>query len=108
MDTISFSDFKKIKIRTGKVLEVSVHPHADKLYILKVDLGDKQIQLVAGLRLVYKEEEILGKNIVVLENLEPKTLRGVESQGMLLAASDGDNLSLLVPEREVRPGAEVR
>ncbi len=105
---ISFDDFAKMDLRVGKVVEVREHPSADKLYVLKVDMGENQIQLVAGLKVYYSPEELEGKLIVVLTNLEPKTLRGVESQGMLLAASAGDTVSVLTVDKEVPPGSTVK
>ncbi|RLF77334.1 methionine--tRNA ligase, partial [Thermococci archaeon] len=84
------------------------HPNADKLYLVKVDLGDEVRQLVAGLKKYYKPEELLNHYVIVVTNLEPKKLRGVESQGMLLAADDGENVSLLLPDREIKLGARIR
>lgn len=105
---VSFEDFSKMSLRIGKILEAQPHPNADKLYVLKVDLGQRQAQLVAGIRNAYSQEELVGKQIVVLENLEPKALRGVESQGMLLAASGNDGPVLLSPEKEVPVGCQIR
>jgi len=105
---ISFEDFSRMSLRIGKIMEASPHPNADKLYVLKVDLGQKQVQLVAGIRSTYSQEELAGKQIVVLENLEPKALRGVESQGMLLAASGSEGPVLLTPEKEVPAGTQIR
>jgi methionyl-tRNA synthetase len=77
--------------------------------VLKIDLGGEQRQLVAGIRKHYAPEELIGKNIVVVANLQPATLRGVESQGMLLAASDDEGrLSLVTPEKLVNVGAKVK
>ena len=105
---VSFSDFSKLDIRIGKVLSVEEHPNADRLYVLRVDIGEKEIQLVAGVKNYYSPEELIGKNIVVLANLEHKTLRGVESQGMLLAAQSQDTVSILSPDKEVPAGSKVR
>ena len=105
---ISFEDFSKLSLKVGEIKEVSPHPNADKLYVLKVSLGDKEIQLVAGMRKNYSPEELLGKQIVVLENLEPKVIRGVKSEGMLLAASSDKGPVVLVPEKEVPLGSQVR
>ena len=92
----------------GKILSVEDHPQADRLYVLKVDVGDKVIQLVAGIKPYYQREELLAKMIVVVVNLEPKILRGVESQGMLLAVKSSDRLGLLICEREVAAGSKVK
>ncbi|WP_456326647.1 methionine--tRNA ligase [Palaeococcus sp. (in: euryarchaeotes)] len=108
MGYIKFDEFAKVDLRVGKIVEVSDHPNADKLYLVKVDLGDEVRQLVAGLKKYYKPEELLNHYVIVVTNLEPKKLRGVESQGMLLAADDGENVSLLLPDREIKLGARIR
>ena len=109
-DKISFSEFQKIDLRVGKVIKIKPHPKADKLYILIVNIGkgEQDIQLVAGLKPYYKEEEILGKQVIVVKNLQPAVLRGVESQGMLLAAEFKDKVVLLSPEKEIETGAKIR
>ena len=84
---------------------MSDHPNANKLYVVKVDLGDEVRQLVAGLKKYYSKDELLNHYVIVITNLEPKKLRGVESQGMLLAADDGKNVALLMPDKEVKLGA---
>ena len=104
---ISFDDFSKLDLKVGKILDVSVHPDAERLYVLKVDIGEKVIQLVAGIKKAYSPEELRGRLIVVVSNLEPRTLRGIESQGMLLAAKDGDMIAVLMPEKEVAPGSRI-
>lgn len=92
----------------GRILEVRDHPNADRLYVLKVDLGEKEIQLVAGLRKHSTPEELSGRQIVVVENLKWVKLRGEESQGMLLAADDGETVATLLPrENSVKPGDAV-
>ena len=104
---ISFDEFKKIDICIARIKSVEAHPNADKLYVLKVDMGGEERQLVAGLRQHYAPEQLEGKSIAVVANLEPAVLRGVESQGMLLAAVDGPSVVILQPEAEVAPGAKV-
>ncbi len=108
-DTIEFDDFAKVKLRVGRVVEASDHPNADKLLLLKVDLGDEQRQLCAGLRGHYTPEELVGRNIIVVANLAPRMMRGQQSQGMLLAASTADHskIVLLCPERDIEPGSSV-
>ena len=108
MDIVPFVEFKKLDIRAAKVLSVENHPNADKLYVLKIDLGGEQRQIVAGLRPYYTPEQLQGRTIVVVANLEPALLRGVESQGMLLAAQDGAKVLLLQPDGAATPGAQVR
>lgn len=108
-DKIPFKDFQKIDLRVGKITKIQPHPDAEKLYILLVNLGkgEHDVQLVAGLRPYYKEEELLGKQIIVVRNLEPAMLRGVESQGMLLAAEFKGKVVLISPEKEIETGAKV-
>jgi methionyl-tRNA synthetase len=109
METISFADWEKLDIRVGTVLEVKSHPDADKLYILKIDQGKEEpIQLVAGLRQGYTEEELKGKKIVFLANLEPKELRGELSQGMILAAVDGEQVSVLTVDKDIPNNAKIQ
>ncbi len=106
---ISFDDFVKVKLRVGKVIEATSHPNADKLILLKVDLGDEQRQICAGLRGYYETEDLVGRNLVMVTNLAPRMMRGVESQGMLLAAvsSDRSKVVLISPEADIAPGSEV-
>lgn len=104
---IPFEDFKKLDIRVAEILEVKEHPNADKLYVLTITLGDQTKQIVAGIRSSYKIDELKGKRIAVVDNLEPAVIRGEESNGMLLAASSESGHVLLVPEKNVAPGAKV-
>lgn len=107
-DYINFEDFVKINLRIGTIKNAVPHPDADKLLVLKVDLGEKEIQLVAGIRKTYEPETLPGKQIVVVENLKPRKLRGVESQGMLLAASGSDEGPILIsPEKSISAGSRV-
>jgi predicted RNA-binding protein with EMAP domain len=84
------------------------HPNADRLLVLRVDLGGEERQLVAGIRAHYDPATLVGRQVVVVANLEPAKLRGVESQGMVLAAADGERVVLLRPDDPVSPGAVVR
>ena len=95
-------------MKVAKVLEAKLHPNADRLLVLKVDTGEAQKEIVAGIARHYSPEELVGKRVVIVDNLEPATIRGVISNGMLLAAQDGETLSLVVPERPVTPGAKVQ
>ena len=90
------------------VKSVENHPNADKLYVLKVDIGGEERTIVSGLKDFYKPEEILGKKLAMIVNLKPVNLRGVESNGMILAAESGDTLSLLRADRDIDPGAKIR
>lgn len=107
--TISFDDFAKLDLRVAKVLEAREHPNADRLIVLRIDLGTEQRQLVAGLRGYYEPADLVGRLIVVVKNLAPRKMRGEESQGMLLAASDEgkSQVILLTPERDIAPGSHV-
>jgi len=105
---ITYDDFSKMELKTGKVLEASAHPNADKLLVLKVDVGDKQIQLVAGIKATYTPEAIVGKTVVVLTNLEPRLLRGVESQGMVLAATTPEGIRVLAVDGSSPAGCTIK
>ena len=107
MENINFEEFQKIDLRVGKIIEAEKIEGTDKLLKLKVDLGEEERQLVAGIAKFYQPEDLIGKEIVVVANLEPKTLRGVESQGMLLAADVEGKPVLLKPDEEVPPGTKV-
>jgi methionyl-tRNA synthetase len=105
---ISFSDFQKLDLVVGEVKECSDHPRADKLILLHVDVGGMQKQLVAGIKGHYSPEELVGKRIIVVNNLEPATLRGERSDGMLLAATDPEGkVVLLTLDRDAPAGSKV-
>jgi len=104
---LDFDDFKKIDLRVGRIIEIKNHPNADKLYVLTVDLGDEKRTIVAGLKQYYKPKDLLNKLVVLVANLEPKKLRGVESQGMILAAEKDGKVSLITVDREIEPGARI-
>lgn len=104
---ISFEDFKKLDLRIAEIIDVSEHPDADKLYVLKIRLDDETKQIVAGIRSSYDAGSLKGKKIAVVNNLEPVMIRGEESNGMLLAASNEGGPVILVPERDVPSGAQI-
>ena len=105
----SFDDFKKIELRVGKIMECEPVEGSGKLYKLSVRIGDETRTLAAGLAEHYAPDELLGKLVVVVANLEPKVLKGIESQGMLLAADDGSGkVALLTIDGEIAEGATVR
>jgi methionine--tRNA ligase beta chain len=105
---ITIDEFRKLELRVGVVKSAEAHPNADKLLVLKVDLGSEERQIVAGIRAHYQPEELVGKQVVVVANLETATLRGLESQGMVLAASSDDGrVVVLTPEKTVNAGAKV-
>ena len=105
---ITFEEFKKLELKIATIKEVNDHPNADKLYVVVIDLGDKTKQIVAGIKNYYKKEDLVGKQVVVVDNLEPALLRGVESQAMLLASQDENGISVLNPDRKVKEGSIVK
>lgn len=106
---ITFEEFKKLDIRIGKIISAEKVEDADKLLKLILDLGSEQRQVVAGIAEFYpKPEELVGKEVPIVVNLEPKTFRGLESQGMILAADVNGQCILLHPEKEVPPGSSVK
>ena len=106
-DLISFSEFQKLKLRVANIDAAERVKGADRLLQLQISLGDEQRQIVAGIAEYYEPDALVGRQIVVVANLEPATIRGVESQGMLLAASDDNGLTLVTPDSEISDGAEV-
>lgn len=104
---VTFDQFKAMDIRIGKIVSAEDHPNADKLYVLKVDIGGETKSIVAGIKQHYTKEDLPSRQVVVITNLEPATIRGVESCGMVLATKDGDKLAVLMPEKEVKVGSKV-
>ncbi len=104
----SLEDFKKFELKIAEIETVAPHPNADRLYVLGVKVGEVRKTVVAGIRAHYSEDELRGKKVVIVDNLDPAVIRGVESQGMLLAASNLDGLTLVVPERLISSGALVK
>jgi methionine--tRNA ligase beta chain len=106
---IQYDDFAKLDLRVGTIKSCEPHPNADKLLVLQVDLGSEQRQILAGLKAYYEPEYLVGKQIIVIANLAPRQMRGLESQGMLLAASndDKDQVIFVTPEKPIDPGAGV-
>ncbi len=102
-----YEKWEQVDIRVGKIINVENHPDAEKLYIVKVNLGNEIRTLVAGLKNYYTPEELMNRVVLVLYNLEPAVLRGVKSEGMLLAADDGNTVSLLTPVDDVPLGSKV-
>ncbi|MFB3896271.1 MAG: methionine--tRNA ligase subunit beta [bacterium] len=105
---ITYDDFMKLDIRTGKVVSAEKVENADKLLMLKIDLGTEIRQVVAGIALQYTPEQLVGRDMVILANLEPRMIRGVESNGMILAASVEGAPVILTPEKPVPPGTIVK
>ncbi len=110
MEKITYDEFKKLDIRTGKIVHAEAVEGADRLIKLEVDVGEPSPRIiVAGMKAYYSPEEMVGKTIVVLVNLEPRKLRGIMSNGMLLAASTPDytTVKLLTVDGEIPPGSVV-
>jgi len=104
---ITIEDFKKLNLIVGTITRVEDHPNADRLYLLTVNLGVEERVLVAGIREAYPAENLVGRQVVVVENLAPAVIRGVESRGMILACRDGGTLALITTEKPVAPGTPV-
>ncbi|MFX1524412.1 MAG: methionine--tRNA ligase [Promethearchaeota archaeon] len=107
-ELISYEDFQKLDIKVALVEKVEKVPKADKLYKLFIDLGTEKRIIVAGLAEFYKANELEGKKIIVLTNLEPRKLRGITSEGMLLAADFENKVSILIPDKDIPIGANIR
>lgn len=105
---ITYETFSQLELRIATVLEAREHPNANKLLLLKIQVGDVVKQIVAGIKAHYSPETLVGTQIVIVNNLEPAMLRGEESQGMLLAASDATSVVLLRPEKPISSGAKVK
>jgi len=107
---ISFKEFQKLDLRVGEILAAEAVPNADKLLKLTVDVGGEQRTMVAGIALSYRAEDLVGKQVVVVANLEPATIRGVRSEGMILAGwveGDDKSISIVAPDRALPKGARV-
>jgi len=106
--TIRIDDFKKVELKVAKVISAERVEGSEKLLKLEVDLSEEKRQIIAGIGKVYNPEDLTGKEIVVVANLEPRSLMGLESQGMVLAANAELGPVLLMPDKEVVPGTEIR
>jgi len=104
---VTIEDFKKLEIVVAEIKEVKEHSNADRLYVVKVDTGKEERQVVAGIRESYTKEELEGKKVVFISNLETATIRGEESQGMILAASSDGGPIILTPQKDVPLGSKV-
>ncbi len=106
---IDYDDFEKVKLKAVKVLKAEPHPKADKLMVLTVDDGERDDRtIVAGIREFYQPEELEGQTIIIVDNLKPAKLRGIKSEGMLLAAEDGKTVSFLTPFKDVDTGSKIK
>jgi methionyl-tRNA synthetase len=107
-DTITIDDFMKVKLRTAKVITCEKVEKADKLLKLTLKLGDETRTVLSGIAEHYKPEALVGRTVVVVANLAPRGMRGIESRGMILCADAGGKVIFVTPEKETPDGAEVR
>ncbi len=107
-DLIDISYFEKMKIRVGKVISAEALEKSNKLLKLTVSLGTRQKTILSGIRKYYKPEDLIGKKVIILDNLKPAKMLGIDSEGMVLAAMDeNENLSLLSLDRDLKEGSEI-
>lgn len=105
---ITYEDFKKLDIKIGEIISAEKVENSDKLIKLKIDIGSEKRQVVAGIAASYSPKELIGKQILVIVNLEPRKLMGIESQGMILAADLDDKPILLYPDKKVTNGSSIK
>jgi methionine--tRNA ligase beta chain len=108
IQVITFDDFKKLDIRIGTIISAARIPGTDKLLTLEIDVGTEKRQVVAGIAAMYLPDDLIGKEIPVLLNLEPRNIRGIESHGMILAVDADGQPILLHPDRIVPSGSTIR
>ncbi|HAU07800.1 MAG TPA: methionine--tRNA ligase subunit beta [Candidatus Yanofskybacteria bacterium] len=104
---ITIDDFKKIELKVAKVLEAERVEGSDKLIKLQLQLGEEKRQILGGIGKHYEPDQLVGRQIIIVANLEPRQMMGLESQGMLLAASDENGIALLMPDKEVTSGSKI-
>jgi methionyl-tRNA synthetase len=107
-EEISIEDFSKVDLRVAKVISAEKVEKADKLLKLEVELGTERRTVVSGIAKHYRPEELVGKSVVLVANLKPVKLRGILSQGMILAVGEGDTLEVLMPMSDIPSGARVK
>lgn len=107
MTPVSLADFKKLELKVAKILSAEEIPGADRIWKLEVDNGSEKKQVVAGIKAHYPKETLIGRSVIIIDNLEPAVIRGVESRGMLLAAKDANSLVLVGLDKELPPGSPV-
>ena len=104
---VNFEDWQNLDFRVAEILEVNDHPNADKLYIIIVKIDKEKRTIVAGIKDSYSKEDLIGKKIIVFTNIKPTTIRGIKSNGMLLATSNKDEIVLLIPDKEIDSGSKI-
>ncbi|MFA5228470.1 MAG: methionine--tRNA ligase subunit beta [Candidatus Paceibacterota bacterium] len=107
MEIINFEDFVKVDLRIGKIIEADKVEGSSKIIKTMVDLGEEKRQILAGIGEFYAPEELINKIVAVVANLSSKKIMGMDSEGMILAVKDGDNLSLLGIEKEIKIGSKI-
>ncbi|MDD4531534.1 MAG: methionine--tRNA ligase subunit beta [Candidatus Pacebacteria bacterium] len=107
MEIINIDEFGKADLRVGKILSAERVEGSDKLLKLEVDLTEERRQILAGIGKAYAPEELINKSVAVIINLEPREMMGLKSEGMVLAVKDENNLSVLVPEKDIIPGSKI-
>lgn len=107
MEMINFEDFVKIDLRVGKIIEVEKVEGSSKIVKTTVDLGEENRQILAGIGKFYSPEELINKIVIVVANLSPKKIMGMDSEGMILAVKDDNNLSLLGVDKEIKIGSKI-
>lgn len=105
---VTFDDFKKAELKIARITEAEEIVGAEKLLKLQIDLGGEKRQIVAGIKKCYQAKDLIGREIVVVVNLEPRMVMGIESNGMLLAASNDSGPVLLRPDKDVPPGSVIK
>ena len=105
---ISFDDFAKLEMKVGKVVSAKTVEKSEKLLQLQVDFGEEKRQVISGIAKTYSPEDLLDKSFLFVTNLEPRTIMGLESQAMILAADDEDGPVILSPTKDVPPGTKIR
>ncbi len=104
---VSIKDFQALDLRVGEIVSAENVEGSDRLYVLQLDVGGRQVQTVAGLKNHYSADELRGRKVIVVTNLDPAKIRGIDSEGMLLAAIDGGTVSLLTIDKDVAVGSKV-
>jgi len=105
---ISYDEFRRLDLKIATIREVKAHPKADRLWVLTVDAGAEARTIVAGIKAFYAAEQLVGRQVVLVANLAPAEIRGVRSEGMLLAASDAAGIAVVSPDRRVQEGSGVK
>lgn len=106
-ETVKFEEFERMDLRAGKIVSAERIEGSDKLLKLQIDFGEEKRQILAGIGKAYAPEQLINKSIVVIINLEPREMMGLKSEGMVLAVKDENNLSVLVPEKEIVSGSRI-